>query len=205
MSKESFEDTSKGSLVRNSNTPAYKIPVVQKKPSVVLEEDDYVEAMQSIIKRDFFPQVEKLQKQCEYLDALANDQTDEARRIGVQLAKMTGRIHDKSLGGQTAHTPLFSPQVKDTPKYTNAAHVGSETPNYSPQFNSTDSSSPTTNINVNMSLDEFVSTYISEDTASFEKVLEIQEQERREKYKWIYDAEKKKLLLDNKPYTAIET
>ena len=44
--------------------------VIKKKRKVkVLDEDEYVEKLEKIIERDFFPEIDKLKARSEYIDA----------------------------------------------------------------------------------------------------------------------------------------
>ena len=52
--------------------------------------------------------------------------------------------------------------------------------------------------NTNMPLDKFQTKYTSEDNASFDEILEKDNTERKKRYKWIFDSEKKLLVLENK-------
>ncbi len=52
--------------------------------------------------------------------------------------------------------------------------------------------------NTNLPLDKFQSKYTSEDNSSFDDILEKDNIEKKKKYKWIFDSEKRLLVLENK-------
>ena len=54
-----------------------------------------------------------------------------------------------------------------------------------------------------MSLDKFQSKYTSEDNASFDDILEKNQKELRKKFKWVFDAERQMMVLENKPVKLI--
>lgn len=53
-------------------------------------------------------------------------------------------------------------------------------------------------IDTSLSLDQFQMRYTSEDNASFNEIIEKINSQKKEKYKWLYDQEKKSMrLLEN--------
>lgn len=67
----------------NSDLGIFKVPnkPVSKKKRIVLDEDVYLEELGKIIERDFFPDLEKLKAQNEYLDALSQNDTERLRQL----------------------------------------------------------------------------------------------------------------------------
>lgn len=55
-----------------------------------------------------------------------------------------------------------------------------------------------------MSLDNFQTNYTSEDNASFNEIMEKSMEERRMKYRWVYDAETRRLTLDKPDSMLLE-
>lgn len=66
--------------------PVYKTNIPEPAPQQILEEDDYTEALSKIIERDFFPDIAKLKRQHEYLDALAMNDTQRIQAAARDLA-----------------------------------------------------------------------------------------------------------------------
>lgn len=66
--------------------PDYKTNIPAPAPQQILEEDDYTEALSKIIERDFFPDIAKLKRQHEYLDALAMNDTQRIQAAARDLA-----------------------------------------------------------------------------------------------------------------------
>ncbi|OLL21630.1 Protein DGCR14 [Neolecta irregularis DAH-3] len=68
----SMSDSTELAVRPNDNTITAAVPPLKKlkRPAVVLEEDEYIEALSKIIERDFFPQLAELRAYNEYMDAL---------------------------------------------------------------------------------------------------------------------------------------
>jgi protein DGCR14 len=135
---------------------------------LVLEEDEYTEALSRIIARDFFPSLVQLEANNDYLDALQSNNPTlieaSVRRLSAIQATptpYTARDAPTPFGGSVMDTPTNEHRRKRR-KY-----------------------------NENLSLDEFQAKYTSEDNSSFTEILNDENERRRRTYSWAWEAEKK--------------
>ncbi|KAL8927985.1 MAG: hypothetical protein Q9208_002060 [Pyrenodesmia sp. 3 TL-2023] len=161
-----------------------------KRPSKVLDEDSYTDALSHIIARDFFPGLLETESQQEYLNALDSHDNEWIAAAGRRLTEvMTPGPHGRRLRGRrgTSMTPM-----------TGLHGVGSETPQVwegnTPMSTistreSTIGSEPPA-ADTKMSLSAFQSKYTSEDNESFYKLLDKQNVKRSEKYAWMWAGNK---------------
>ena len=73
----------------------------------VLAEEDYVDRVEAIIERDYFPELEKLHAQADYIDAKERNDT---------VTMM--RLQEKYSGCKPVATRLASPATFETPQVT---------------------------------------------------------------------------------------
>ncbi|XP_017850753.1 splicing factor ESS-2 homolog [Drosophila busckii] len=158
----------------------------------ILTEERYIEEMSKIIQRDFFPDLERLQAQNDYLDA-------ESRRDFQQMAEIRARysLGRDSVGGSqrrsNSRNNAMSPATFETP----LSNVnGSATPRLDTPMSTTSSSKASAaeggnrdNEARNMSLDAYLQHYTSEDNQSFQEIIETAEEKLREKYAVLYGHE----------------
>ncbi|KAF8973920.1 nuclear protein DGCR14 [Flammula alnicola] len=155
---------------------APSIPERSLNRQVVLEEEEYTEALSRIIARDFFPSLVHLDATNEYLDALRTRdphlinasvrRLEEINVTPVPSARRWGRSQTPSQTpfGMAAETPLLS--VRGEPPQKRAKY------------------------DMDMSLDEFQARYTSEDNSSFTKILDEENRIRKEKWGWAWEAQK---------------
>lgn len=150
----------------------------------ILDEDTYIEKMGEIIQRDFFPHLEKLQAQNQYLDAL--EQND---------VKRMRELYEKYSSGRPATERPASPATFETP----IRKDDSEDINFASAKPSKDTPSKTETTDKDMEnrvgLDTFLSFHTSEDNASFKEMMVEAERRRKLKYAWLYEAEEKSNML----------
>jgi protein DGCR14 len=158
---KSKDETSK-LQVANTFDLKYR-PFAQPKPAEPLEEDEYIAGLARIIKRDFYPDLDKLKVQNELLEALNTSNEYRASQLSLQLAQMTGKTDRNILG---------------TPRMEGSLHNESE---------STEKSI----VNSNLHLDAFQRKYTSEDNASFSEILKKENLVQKQRYAHFYARENK--------------
>jgi len=133
-----------------------------KRPSEVLDEDTYTDSMSQIIKRQFFPGIDEVKAQQEYLDAVNSKDKDWIAEADRKLTEIMTLGPDGKTGGRqqlASKTPTYGQGLfGDTPSVV-GSEVRSEDGDKRPV------------VNLGMSLDEFTSKYTSEDNESFNQLL----------------------------------
>ncbi|KYN03536.1 Protein DGCR14 like protein [Cyphomyrmex costatus] len=145
----------------------------------ILDEDTYIEKMSDIIQKDFFPHLEKLQAQNQYLDALEQNDMNRMRELYAKYS--SGQpVTERPISPATFETPLRRAESDESPPTTEALS----------QKTSVESINRDDNEN-KIGLDDYLSTHTSEDNASFEEMMVEAENKRKLKYAWLYEAEEK--------------
>lgn len=88
------------------------LATLQRKKQVRLKEDEYIQAVSSIIERDFFPHLKKMRLENELLDAMDNVELDRVRELGHQLKEMErenqGETTETSDGQSVVSRPQYN-------------------------------------------------------------------------------------------------
>lgn len=159
-----------------------------KRPSEVLDEDDYTDALSDIIARDFFPGLQEAHAQQEYLAALESnnevwiaDAAHKLRQVATPVQKSKNSTYRRERD-KTQNLREHTTEAFDTP----VGNDGSETPStaglesveQAPQVDTS-----------KLSLSSFQAKYTSEDNESFNTVVDKQNTKRRGKhaYMWTED------------------
>jgi protein DGCR14 len=156
----------------------FKAPVgpAKRSKSKILDEESYIEKMGEIIQRDFFPDLEKLKAQNEYIEALEQNDTKKMRELYEKYSferPQTERLASPA----TFETPVRKEnEVEDTYKSTESKNLKGKT------------IKPKDNVQ-KVGLDQFLSNNTSEDNASFEEILIENEKKYKLKYAWLYKPE----------------
>ncbi|KAI6153488.1 nuclear protein DGCR14 [Pisolithus tinctorius] len=140
----------------------------------ILEEDEYTAALSHIIARDFFPSLVHLDATNDYLDAL---RTKDASLINASVRRLQ----------EISSTPIPSQRstLCLTPSDTPYGPGPSETPVPLPR------PAKRPRYDTNMSLDTFQVKYTSEDNASFTQILDDENRQRKERWGWAWEAQKR--------------
>ncbi|KAL4711871.1 hypothetical protein ACJJTC_006040 [Scirpophaga incertulas] len=170
----------------------FKIPKVPKKKSSlksnrVLDEDVYVQGIGKIIQRDFFPDLEKLNAQNEFLEATENKDYNRLKEIAMKYSSNQSRPPTE---------PYNTPATFETP------HIDGVQLPLPPTVREQDqeceqvaTDNKPKDITENHTLDSFLSTHTSEDNASYCRVIALEEKKRTAKLDSQYQAEVNSLAL----------
>ncbi|KAK9722694.1 hypothetical protein K7432_002506 [Basidiobolus ranarum] len=149
--------------------------VPSKRPQEVLDEDTYTETISYLVERDFFPNLTKIKKQNELIDSL--DTTDINRISTVTRSIKQGRYLDTP---RRSDSPLPKFPSKEDLEDRKFSHLK------------------------NISLDDFQAKFTSEDNASFLDLLDKNNEEKRQKYKYLYQKEAPTLAIEDQKMKQIE-
>jgi protein DGCR14 len=139
---------------------------------VVLEEEEYTEALSHIIARDFFPSLVHLDATNEYLDAL---QARDPHLINASVRRLD----------EISSTPLLSTRRR-TQSLTPYG-ISSQTPSRT----NGEPERKRARYDKDLSLDTFQARYTSEDNSSFTQILDEENRIRKEKWAWAWEAQKR--------------
>ena len=169
-----------------------------KRPSTVLDEDIYTNALSEIIARDFFPGLLESQIKQEYLEALESKDQAWIASSRKKLAEFVDGAGDgeRKTPSRTRATSRFTGGDEtptgwggDTPmSVVSTSTAGTATPSSS---SGTTTTQPKEIPDVSkMGLMAFQTKYTSEDNESFNKLMDRQNAKHREKYAWVWSGNK---------------
>ncbi|PLW54720.1 hypothetical protein PCANC_11691 [Puccinia coronata f. sp. avenae] len=177
-------------------------PAISLKNQTVLQEDAYMEALASIIKRDYFPSLDLFEKQKQKkknnnLKSLSANQnllpSPSASSFLCESPAAAEQSHHHSKRWEDgAETPKIVHQA-ETPGRTPLRATPSletPTPSHAPDVECHQPTPPKP-YHESLSLDQFCSQYTSEDNSSFSEILNNANRLKRIKYAWAFDSSSK--------------
>uniref|UniRef100_A0A1J3K2N2 Protein DGCR14 n=1 Tax=Noccaea caerulescens TaxID=107243 RepID=A0A1J3K2N2_NOCCA len=190
-SPSSYSDDGLRSTPRSSSSEI--TPRNPRKRMRVLDEDAYVEAIEKIIERDYFPDISKLKDRLDWIQAVKTRDPIQIRDAQLKIIERRGKKANHHHLGDTVgktqtpgstflrnFTPLdeFDGKTPRTPGVSGREQL---------QVVADDGDG---DVDVDMSLDEFFRRYTSEDNDSFSKILEKVNRKKKEKYGHLLEGEK---------------
>lgn len=156
-----------------------------------------------IVARDFFPGLLEAKHQQEYLDALDSQDpewiAEASRKLSVVMTPNFRNKQRRMSKRGTSFTPTAAhaawARLTPTPRFGSTPGMGVSTPG-SVRSVGTNVSTATSVIDekvkpdLSLSLDAFQAKYTSEDNASFNDILDRQNEKRRNAYSWMWNGNK---------------
>ncbi|XP_018605025.1 splicing factor ESS-2 homolog [Scleropages formosus] len=151
----------------------------------VLDEDSYVESLEKIIQRDFFPDVTKLRAQKDYLEAEETGDLEKMREIAIK--------YGSSLVKSTPcnSIPYVTPATFETPEgRPTSPSLSLNKPNHGSRAAEEEHNEGEQEEEKELpALDRFLAKNTSEDHVSFEQIMELAKEKEKLKHAWMYEAE----------------
>ncbi|XP_053266682.1 splicing factor ESS-2 homolog [Pleuronectes platessa] len=145
----------------------------------VLDEDQYIENLEKIIQRDFFPDVTKLQAQKDYLHAEECGDLARMREISIRYGSSVTKSTPRS------SAPYVTPASFETPE----GYAASPSSIRSGKGLDGEGRDDYKEEKELPPLDRFLAKNTSEDNESFEQIMDLAKDKEKVKHSWLYEAE----------------
>uniref|UniRef100_A0A914I3Q0 Uncharacterized protein n=1 Tax=Globodera rostochiensis TaxID=31243 RepID=A0A914I3Q0_GLORO len=185
-----------------------KVLETRKEARKVLPEEQYVQNLEKLIVRDYFPELPKMKAQAEYLEAVAHN--DHLKIRELQIRYSTQRTTDRRTSpSQRPRSPtagagvstMFDPETPGPAEAESTDEdikvgIKQQTTPYANREGDNEAFLEKKKKQKRSKLDEltvqaYLEKYTSEDNASFEELAELGNKRERVKNAWMYAAEKK--------------
>eukprot|EP01018_Ginkgo_biloba_P037225 Gb_36521 [translate_table: standard] len=172
-------------------------PPKRKRSQTVLDEDTYVAAIEKIIERDFYPDLPKLHDRLDWLEAVRSGDPVQIRDAQLKIIeRRRGRVREVvaqdrlDTPASSVADPFGTPASVVAPSSALSSVRSMRSPGQQPlPLDSVTASDQELPIDTSMSLDEFLKRHTSEDNESFSKIIEKVNRQRKEKYRYLQEAE----------------
>lgn len=169
-----------------------------KRPTEVLDEDDYTDALSDIIARDYFPGLREANAQEEYLSALDSKNPQWIKEAARKLQATTnGEVEVKKIRRETRNAQFDTPrpyrQAAETPRNPTGADTPVSIADTEVQDDGEETESKQQPDTTSLSLSSYQAKYTSEDNASFNTLLDEQNDTRRQKHAYLWTPDQRLL------------
>ncbi len=169
---------------------------LKRRKAKVLDEEEYVEKIEGIIERDFFPELEMIRARTEYIEASERNDSAAMRRLKERFS--SGTIpeggHASSAGLKRPYTPeTFDTPQEDSRQREEAENKGTAAKEDDAKSVASSSTDQETKERKE-SLDQFLARHTSEDNESFNELQEEQFKKFRVEKSWMFKDEETKSI-----------
>ncbi|KAK7320271.1 hypothetical protein VNO77_29595 [Canavalia gladiata] len=161
--------------------------VASAKNNTVLDEDTYVEALEKIIERDYFPDISKLRDRLDWLEAIKTGDPVLIREAQLKIlerrgARKVSNSNTLDATGRTSQTP-GSTFIRNFTPFDEFDGKTPKTPGFSVAEGEVQEEGGV--VDTSLGLDQFLRRYTSEDNHSFSKILEKVNRKRKERFGYL--------------------